>query len=42
MVPEADIRAACSYIIERRHEAEIHVKLLVTMEKSAARVVGDK
>jgi hypothetical protein len=29
-----------SGIVEKRHEAEIHVKLLVAMEEGEARIVG--
>ena len=31
-----------SDVVEQRHEAEVHVQLLVTMEQREAGIVGDK
>jgi hypothetical protein len=31
-----------SSIIEQRHEAEVHVQLLVAMEERHSRIVGDE
>ena len=32
----------CLHVIEERHEPEVHVELLVTMEQSKTRIIGDK
>ena len=30
------------YVVEQRHEAEVHVELLVAVEECQARIIGDE